>query len=114
MRDDYSFDIVNFPFLDSNIPSGPAYGVYISQLIRYACACYSYDDFCDRHRVLFIRLTSQGYNVKKLRRCFIKFCKDYEAVIHKYGRSIEVMFDDVFIVDEFVFGYWLVQKLKNE
>jgi hypothetical protein len=29
------FPIVNFPFLCSNIPAAPAYGVYISQLIRY-------------------------------------------------------------------------------
>ena len=35
-RDDFDFHIVNFPYLSSNIPSGPSYGVYISQLIRYA------------------------------------------------------------------------------
>ena len=35
-RDDFNFHIVNFPFLSSNIPSSPSYGVYISQLIRYA------------------------------------------------------------------------------
>ena len=29
-RDDFAFHIVNFPFLSSNIPSGPSYGVYIS------------------------------------------------------------------------------------
>ena len=32
-RDDFGFQIVNFPFLSSNITSGPSYGVYISQLI---------------------------------------------------------------------------------
>ena len=32
-RDDFNFRIVNFPYLSSNIPSGPAYGVYISQLL---------------------------------------------------------------------------------
>ena len=31
-----------FPFLSSNIPSSPAYGVFISQPIRYAWACSSY------------------------------------------------------------------------
>ena len=31
-----TFHILNFPFLSSNIPSGPSYGGYISQLIRYA------------------------------------------------------------------------------
>ena len=38
-RDDFDFHIVNFPFLSSNILSGPSYGVYISQLIRYARCC---------------------------------------------------------------------------
>ena len=33
-RDD--FDIVNFPFLDGDIPRATSYGVYISQLIRFA------------------------------------------------------------------------------
>ena len=37
--------ITNFPFLSSNIPSSPAYGVFISQLIRYARACSSYECF---------------------------------------------------------------------
>jgi hypothetical protein len=37
-RDDFEFAIVNFPFLCSNIPLSPTYGVYFSQLIRYARA----------------------------------------------------------------------------
>ena len=44
-RDDFNFHITNFPFLSSNIPSSPAYGVFISQLIRYARACSSYECF---------------------------------------------------------------------
>ena len=47
-RDDFNFPIVNFPFMCSNIPAAPAYGVYISQLIRYSRACVSYTDFLDR------------------------------------------------------------------
>jgi hypothetical protein len=35
-RDDFNISIVNFPHICSNIPASPAYGVYISQLIRYA------------------------------------------------------------------------------
>ena len=34
-RDDFDFDIVNFPFLDSDVPRSTSYGVYISQLIRF-------------------------------------------------------------------------------
>ena len=44
-RDDFNFPIVNFPFLSSNIPSAPAYGVYVSQLIRYARTRSNYQDF---------------------------------------------------------------------
>ena len=35
-RDDFTFRVVSFPHMDSNIPTNPAYGVYISQLVRYA------------------------------------------------------------------------------
>ena len=40
-RDDFYFHIVNFPFLLSNVLSGP---LYISQLIKYASGT-QYDDF---------------------------------------------------------------------
>jgi hypothetical protein len=43
-RDNFNFPIVNFPFICSNISAAPAYGVYISQLIRYSRACGSYLD----------------------------------------------------------------------
>lgn len=42
-RDIVNFPIVNFPFLSSNIPSAPAYRVYVSQFVRYAKACSPQD-----------------------------------------------------------------------
>ena len=45
-RDDFNFVIIKFPHLDSiYIPTAPANGVYISQLVRYARACSLYSDF---------------------------------------------------------------------
>ena len=38
-RDNFDLHIVNSPFLSNNIPSGPSYGAYILQLIRYARCC---------------------------------------------------------------------------
>ena len=35
-RDDFDFDIVNFPFLDGDVPRSTSYSVYISQFIRFA------------------------------------------------------------------------------
>jgi hypothetical protein len=51
-RDDLDFAIVNFPFLCSNIPLSPAYGVHVPQLNRYARACFAYEDFSKRGRLL--------------------------------------------------------------
>ena len=59
-RDDFDFHIVNFPFLLSNIPSSPSYGVYISQLIRYARYCSYHHDFGYRHKLLVDRFLSQA------------------------------------------------------
>ena len=64
-RDTFGFHIVNFPFMSSNIPSAPAYGVYASLLIRYARCCSNYSDFLSRHRALVTRLLSQGYKVNR-------------------------------------------------
>ena len=43
-RDDFNFEIVNFPFLNGDIPRSPSYGVYISQLIRFARVCSIVDE----------------------------------------------------------------------
>ena len=48
-RDDFNFDIVNCPFLDSDAPQHPSYGVYISQLIRFARASSHVTDFNNRN-----------------------------------------------------------------
>ena len=47
-RDDFNFEIVNFPFLDQDVPRFPSYGVYISQLIHFARVCSNVDDFNNR------------------------------------------------------------------
>jgi hypothetical protein len=66
-RDDFNFPIVNFPFICSNIPAAPAYGVYISQLIRYSRACGSYQDFLDRGLLLIRKLLNQWFLLVKLK-----------------------------------------------
>ena len=47
-RDDFEFDIVNYPFLDSDFPSSTFYSVYISQLIHFARVSSNIDDFHTR------------------------------------------------------------------
>ena len=63
-RDDFNFPLVNVPFLCDNIPASPAYGVFVSQLIRYARACYLYHDFILRARQLPTRLLKTDTRVQ--------------------------------------------------
>ena len=51
-RDDFNFEIVNFPFLDGNVTRFPSYGVYISQRIRFANVCSNVNDFNNRNLFL--------------------------------------------------------------
>ena len=95
-RDDFNFHIVNFPFMSGNIPSGPSYGVYISQLIRYARCCIYYEDFGYRHKLLVDRLLSQGYKTNCLRNSFKKFHGRYPDLITKYEKSVREMVSDSF------------------
>ena len=88
--------MVNFTSLSSNIPSGPFYDVYISQLIRYARCCSYYDDFGYRHKLSVDRLLSQGYKVKRLRNSFKKFYGRYPDLIRKYQRSVKDMMGESF------------------
>jgi len=46
---------------ESNIPSSPAYGVYMSQLIRYSKTCNSYQNFIHRSVLLTRKLLNQGF-----------------------------------------------------
>ena len=93
-RDAFGFHIVNFPFMSSNIPSAPVYGVYASQLIRYA-HCYSnYSDFLSRHRALVTTLMSHGYKGNCLSDTFKKFYGRHIDVVGQYKKNVCQMFAD--------------------
>ena len=95
-RDDFDFAIVNFPFLCSNVPLSPAYGVYVSQLIRYARECHAYDDFLKRDQLLTKKLMMQGYNESRLKSSFRKFYGRYNDLVCDYKLSLSHMLTDLF------------------
>ena len=61
--DDFKFEIhvVNFPFLDEDVPGSDSFGVYISQLIRFARVCSDVGDFNNRNKYLTCKLVKYGY-----------------------------------------------------
>ena len=68
--DDFNFEIVKFQFLDGDVPCSPSYGVYISQLIRFARVCSNIDDLNNKNLFLTSKLLKQGYRYHKIRKEF--------------------------------------------
>ena len=60
---DIIYDIVNFLFLDGDVPRRPSYGIYISQLIRFARASSHVTDFNNRNKFLAAKPSLQCYSV---------------------------------------------------
>ena len=94
-RDDFNFHTTNFPFLSSNIPSSPAYGVFISQLIRYARACSSYECFILRAMRLSNKLLGQGYVKERLKSSLRKFYGRYGDLTKQYEVPLSRMLHDI-------------------
>ena len=65
--------LLNFPFLDGDVPQRPSYGVYISQLIRFGRASSHVTEFNNRNKFLTAKLLKQGYRYHKLRKHFPNF-----------------------------------------
>ena len=72
-RDDFDFEIVNFPFLGGGVPRSASCGVCVSRLVRFAGASGCVVDFNTRGKLLTQKLLKQGYRYHKLRKPFSKF-----------------------------------------
>ena len=104
-RDDFDFEMVDFPLLDRDSPRSPSYGVYILQLIRFASVCSHVDVFNNRNIFWTSKLLKQGYRYHKLRKAFSKFYYGHSELIVKYyiclntllqqGKSEPVFYGDI-------------------
>ena len=90
-RDDFDFEMVNFPFLDGDVPRSTSYGVYISQLIRFARASSYVADFNTCNKLLPQKFLKQGYRYHKLRKTFSKFYIRYFDLISNFQVGLKYL-----------------------
>ena len=90
-HDDFDFDIVNFPFLDGDVSRSTSYGVYISQLIRFARVSSHVADFNARNKSLTAKLLQQGYRYHKLRTIFSKFYRRHYELVSKFNVGLKTL-----------------------
>ena len=93
-RDD--FDIANFPFLDGDIPRATSYGVYISQLIRFARVSSHVADFNTRNQVLTAKLLKRGNRYQKLRKTFSKFYRRHYDLVSKFNAGLKSLLNKAY------------------
>ena len=91
---DYNFNcsIVNFAILSINIPKLPAYGLFVSQLVRYSRSNSDYLDFVKRNSRLVERLAKQRFSLSRLHHAFKKFDGRHQDIIGKYDKLMSVIY----------------------
>ena len=116
-RDDFDFDIVNFPFLDGDVPRSTSYGVYISQLIRFARVSSHVADFNARNKCLTAKLLQQGYRYHKLRKTFSKFYRRHYELVSKFNVGLKTLLhqglSDPEFYDDLVYKFKKKKKKKT-
>ena len=110
-RDDFDFNIVNYPNLNGDIPRAASYGVYISQLIRFVRGCSKLEDFNNRNRTITKKLLKQGYRFHKLRKYFQKFYNRSSVLLSKFSSNLK-MFLNQGISHPYFYGD-VVYKLRK-
>ena len=98
-RDDFDFDIVNFPFLDGDVPRRTSYGVYI--YLNLLDSPELLQIFNYRNKALTAKLFRQGYRYFKLHKAFSKFYRRHSALVEKYSVSLKTPLQQVMSEPEF-------------
>ena len=83
-RDDFRFEIVNFPFIDSCIPKKSTLGVFYSQLIRFGRISSELAALKSKIKGLVDKLRTQGYKIEDLRRLSLRFFKERREIVSKF------------------------------
>ena len=95
---DYPFQVIKYPDLSANIPEKPAYGVFISQLIRFTRINQDINGFIQDTIEIVEKLTKQKYNTKKLVEKFVHFGRFYPHLWTPFGKDIlnKVFIENIF------------------
>ena len=77
--------------MDGDVPRHASYGVYISQLIRFARVFNHVADFNARNKCLTAKLLQQGYRYHKLRKTFSKCYRRHYELISKFNVGLKTL-----------------------
>ena len=87
-RDDFSFDVCNYPDLHGNVPITSSYGVFMSQLVRFCDINQQVKSFISDVKLMTNKFLKQGFVAEHLKTQYLKFCDKYLSKWAKYGVDI--------------------------
>ena len=85
----FKFEVISFPYLESNIPQRICYSTFFSQLIRFMRICSNVFGFAERVQLLWNKLVHRNYETSMLQRYFNKFLCQYSDEVMKYGHDLQ-------------------------
>ena len=98
--------------MDGDVPCPTSYGIYISQLIRFARVASHVADFNACNKSLTAKLLQQDYRYHKLRKTFSKFYRRQYELVSKFNVGLKTLLHQGLSEPEF-YGD-LVYKLKKK
>ena len=97
--------------MDGDVPRRPSYGVYISQLIRFARVCSHVKDLNARNKCLTAKLIKQGYRYHKLRKAFSKLYRRHHEWVSKFNVGLKSLLHQCLSEPEFDGDLLQIQKV---
>ena len=105
--DDFSFEVISFPFPESNIHSSLGHKTFYSQVKRFYSLCNNLRDFLTRIKILYTKLTKRGYEHRSLYKSFVKCCLKFNIHL-KFGViDIELFWKQPLELEDFYFAILL-------
>ena len=89
-RNEFNFNVINYPYACGNVPSAPTHGIFISQLIRFCHMNSSYKNYLDNCKKLNEKLVNQKFEKSRLQRKFDEFCTRHILSWSKFGIDIPI------------------------
>ena len=109
IKDDFPCRVQTIPIWIAMSPCMPMYGVFISQLLRFARACVRYSDFLSQHNRLVRTLLDQGFRCRKFKQ-FTRPTIPCSSIIPSQWRSISGRVSIVSFGDGASAFRWLAQR----
>ena len=87
-RKSFNFEVINYPFLPSNIPDNAAYGVFVSQLIRLCQVNSNFHNLKKNLKELCTKFMLQGFRKDRLISKYKHFLRKYVNLWATFGHDL--------------------------